>query len=430
MVFIKRGLLEELETHLPQKEISLIVGPRQVGKTTMMLMLKETLEQRGQRGEKTVFLNLDSELDRPFFSSQSSFIRKLKLELGKERGYVFIDEIQRKENAGLFLKGVYDTNLPYKLIASGSGSLELKEKIHESLVGRKRIFELNPVSFEEFVNFKTNYRYEGKHRDFFDIEKEKSQDLLEEYLNFGGYPRVILEEKLEEKRRIIDDIFRSYLEKDITFLLRVEKTEAFSSLIRILASQLGRLINYSALCTTLGIAIQTLKNYLWYGEKTFVIQRLPPYYRNVRKEIVKSPVIYFYDNGLRNYPLGLFGNLYNPEAFGHLFENFIFNILREKLRFSGAKLYFWRTKDGAEVDFVVDFAKKIIPMEVKYKRLPKIEISRSLRSFMEKYKPPHAIIVNLSLSETINIGRTNVTFLPYYKLFDTSTITNQPFSKL
>lgn len=421
MVFIKRGLLDELETHLLYKEISLIIGTRQVGKTTLMLMLKEMLEQRG---EKTLFLNLDSDLDLPFFSSQGSLIRKLELELGKEKGYVFIDEIQRKEDAGIFLKGIYDTNLPYKFIVSGSGSLELKEKIHESLIGRKRIFELTPVSFEEFVNFKTDYRYEGSLRDFFDIEKEKTQNLLEEYLNFGGYPRVILEERVEEKRRIIDEIFRSYLEKDITFLLRVEKTEAFSSLIRVIASQVGQLINYSELCNTLGIAIQTLKNYLWYGEKTFIIQRLPPYHRNVRKEIVKSPLIYFYDNGLRNYPLGLFGNVYNPEELGLLFENFIFNILREKLRFSGASIHFWRTKDGAEVDFVVDFVKKIIPIEVKYKRLTKIEISRSLRSFIERYGPSNAIVINLSLSTTTNIGHTTVVFLPYYKLLEISTITN------
>jgi Predicted ATPase (AAA+ superfamily) len=124
MPIIKRKVFEELKSHLTSKEISLIVGPRQVGKTTLMLLLKEHLENEGK---KTLFLNLDVEHDKQFFVSQSALIRKINLELGNERGYVFIDEIQRKENAGIFLKGIYDLNLPHKFIVSGSGSLELKQ---------------------------------------------------------------------------------------------------------------------------------------------------------------------------------------------------------------------------------------------------------------------------------------------------------------
>ena len=135
---IKRSLLIELEKHLQNKEISLITGPRQAGKTTLMLMLKSSLEEKK---EKTLLLNLDIEADRRFFNSQAELVRKIQLEIGNNKGYVFIDEMQRKENAGLFLKGLYDMNLPYKFIVSGSGSIELKEKIHESLTGRKRIFE-------------------------------------------------------------------------------------------------------------------------------------------------------------------------------------------------------------------------------------------------------------------------------------------------
>ena len=171
MDLIKRALFKELKAHLPKKEISLIIGPRQVGKTTLMLLLKDYLDKKGN---KTILLNLDFEADRYFFNSQNSLIKKIELELGRNKGYVFIDEIQRKENAGVFLKGIYDRNLPYKFIVSGSGSIELKEKIHESLAGRKRLFELNPVSLDEFVNFKTNYRYENKLKDFYNIEKDRT----------------------------------------------------------------------------------------------------------------------------------------------------------------------------------------------------------------------------------------------------------------
>ncbi len=148
-------LFQDLKSHLFKKEMSFIIGPRQAGKTFLMLLLKEYLEKKGGN---VIFLSLDFESDKQFFVSQNKLIKKIQLEIGKNKGYVFIDEIQRKENAGIFLKGIYDMNLPYKFIISGSGSLELKEKIYESLVSRKRIFELNVLSFEEFVNFKTNYK--------------------------------------------------------------------------------------------------------------------------------------------------------------------------------------------------------------------------------------------------------------------------------
>jgi len=414
MIYIRRKLLKELKNHLSQKEISLIVGPRQAGKTTLMLRLEEELKKRK---EKTAFLSLDNEIDKKFFSSQQALIKKIKLEIG-EKGYVFIDEIQRKEDAGLFLKGIYDMNLPYKLIVSGSGSLELKEKIHESLVGRKRIFELSPVSFEEFVNFKTDYRYEVKIEDFFEIEKEKTLDFLKEYLNFGGYPRIILEEEIKEKKKIIDEIFSSYLEKDISYLLKIKRIDIFSDLIKILSAQIGQLTNYSRISSELNISIQTLKNYLWYAQKTFIIKKLTPFSKNIRKEIVKSPIFYFYDLGLRNYAIGSFGNL---NDYGPIFENFIFDILREKIRFTGAIIHFWRSKDGAEVDFIVNLGKNIFPIEVKYRNFKKPEIERSLRSFIRRYHPKKAFIINLNLTKRLKIKETEIIFLSFSK-FITSNL--------
>jgi len=128
-----------------------------------MRLLEEELQSQG---ETTVFFNLDIERDRQFFVSQEDLLRKIELEAGKGKAYIFIDEIQRKENAGLFLKGIYDRETPYKLIVSGSGSLELKEKIHESLAGRKRIFRLSTLSFRELVNYRTDYRYEERLGEF------------------------------------------------------------------------------------------------------------------------------------------------------------------------------------------------------------------------------------------------------------------------
>ena len=410
---IHRKLFTELIKHLEAKEISLIVGPRQAGKTTIMMDLKEYLDKKG---EKTLFLNLDYEADKIFFNSQNGLIAKMDLELGRKKGFVFIDEIQRKENAGLFLKGLYDLNLPYKFIISGSGSIDLKEKIHESLAGRKRIFELSTVNFKEFADFKTEYKYSLKQDEFFAVEKERSLALLNEYLNFGGYPRVALEQERTEKIKIINEIFRSYVEKDIAYFLGVNRADAFSLLMRILASQTGQIIKYSKLAEESGVSVATLKNYLWYAEKTFSIKIITPYFKNKHKEITKSPSVYFYDLGMRNFSLGLFGNLTQPDQMGFVFQNFIANRLSEKIANSSKNLNFWRTLDKAEVDFVLNDNNSILPVEVKYSKLKNPEITRSLRNFIQEYSPAEAWVVNLSLEMEIEIGNTIVKFIPYYKI--------------
>jgi predicted AAA+ superfamily ATPase len=410
---IKRKLFSELIDHLPQKELSLIIGPRQAGKTTLMEMLKEYLDNRAER---TLFLNLDIEWDRPHFESQAALIKKIELEMGQKHGYVFIDEIQRKDDAGLFLKGLFDLKLMYKFIISGSGSLELKQKINESVVGRKRLFELSTLTFEEFINHLTEYRYENSLADFLAIETDRVLMLLSEYMQFGGYPRIVMADEQSEKLRLIDEIFRSILEKDIAYLLKLDKPDVFSALIKILAGQVGQLMNYSELSSTLNVSFSTIKKYLWYAQKIFLVELITPYARNVRKEISKSPVPYFWDLGLRNYSLGLFGHLESPAEKGYVFENLIFILLKQKLRFKAAKLNYWRTKDKAEVDFVIEAGKNIIPLEVKYRHLKQPKVPVALRHFIDKYQPKRAYIINLDLRKTLKINKTTLIFLPFHEL--------------
>ncbi len=415
---IKRKLYTELKKHLSKKEISIIVGPRQVGKTTIMTGLYNELKKNG---EKAVFLNLDFEPDKVFFESQQALLNKIKLEVG-DSGYVFIDEIQRKENAGLFLKGIYDLNLPYKFIVSGSGSLELKEKIREALTGRKRIFELHPVNFWEFVQYKTGYKYETKLPDFFEVEKERVDLLLNEYLSFGGYPRVVLEENLDEKLKVINEIFGSYIDKDIIGLLNIDRPDAFNLLIKILASQTGKLINYSTLASHIGISTITLKKYLFFAEKTFVIQSLMPFHRNSIKELTKSRTVYFYDLGLRNFANNTFNYITNLNDKGFLFQNLIKQFLEEQIKWKPYKLNFWRTSDKAEVDFVLSGSTSIIPVEVKYMQNKTLTVKRSLRSFINRYSPEKAFVINLNTGGEIKIDNTIVRFIPYYKLYSESII--------
>ena len=265
------------------------------------------------------------------------------------------------------------------------------------------MFECFPISFQEFVNFKTDYKYQSALPDFFALEEEKTLNYLVEYLNFGGYPRVILETELTEKKQVIDEIFKSYVAKDIAHLMNVEREDAFVMMLKMLASQAGQLMNYAKLSREIGISEITLKNYLYYAVNTFSLKQVSPFFRNKQKEILKAQMFYFNDLGLRNYTIGLMGNLDNPANLGFIFQNFVFKLLYEKYCTSNMQIKFWRTTDQAEVDFILEDGMKIVPMEVKYSRFSKPESTRSLRNFCEKYAPKEAIIVNLNLKTEIKI---------------------------
>lgn len=410
--YIRRRLLSSLTAHLDQPEITVLVGPRQSGKTTILKRLESELRAGGR---KTLWLNLDFEDDFRHVASQGALLQKIQLELGSGGGVVFIDEIQRRENAGLFLKGLYDQGLPWKFVVSGSGSIELKEKISESLVGRKRLFELSTVSFGEFADFRTGYRYTDRLRDYFRTEPSKTDQLFREYLMYGGYPRVVLADTHQEKLATINEIFRSYLEKDIVYLLRVEKSESFSNLVRFLASQSGKMVSYSELSATLGLSLATVKLYLWYLEKTYIIDKVTPWYTNIRKEITKAPVYYFRDIGLRNFAAGSFGALSDSEA-GFAFQNVIHAMLKERFSLADSTIHYWRTKDKAEVDFVLRSGDTVTPLEVKYRDMKKLDVRRSFLGFLTRYHPEFGYIVNRNYSDEALICQTRVRCLPYWEL--------------
>jgi hypothetical protein len=265
------------------------------------------------------------------------------------------------------------------------------------------------------LQYKTRYRYAAI-KEFCKTHSEEAQQLLMEYINFGGYPRVILADALRNKMDVINDIYSSYIEKDISYLLRIEKTESFKNLIRILASQSGRLLSFSELSSTLGISVQTVKNYIMYAEKTFILTLIPPFFTNVRKEITKSPVVYFNDIGLLNFISGKFGEINQVYENGFLFQNVIFLLLKNRYSEGNTSIHHWRTKDKAEVDFIIRKGLEIVPVEVKCSHCADVAIGRPLRSFIKKYKPEKALIVNLSTQAEKKINDTTVVWTPWYEL--------------
>jgi predicted AAA+ superfamily ATPase len=407
---IQRNLLPALKQHIEAPEMTLLVGPRQAGKTTLLQYLQQTLEAEGK---SCWFFNLDIDRDAQYFKSQETLVRHLSALTGEQYAIIFIDEIQRLTNAGLFLKGIYDRQLPYKFVLTGSGSLELKEKVAESMVGRKRNFFLSTVNISEWAAFTTDYRYKDRLPALLETDALLADRILSDYLTFGGYPRVLLLQTAFEKNAMLQEIYQGYIERDIRALLQLEKTNAFVTLLQLVANRAGQLINYQDLAKMTGLSTPTLKNYLWYAEKTFIISSVTPFFKNKDKEIIKSPQYYFWDIGLRNFLRGVYDD---PSDIGMRFQNLVFLLLEKKFRNSVARIHFWRTQTQAEVDFVVRQGTRLLPVEAKAGALKKPTISRSLRSFIKKYQPTECWVVNKELRTNLLVEETTVYFLPWYDL--------------
>ncbi len=390
----------------------MLIGPRQAGKTTLLQQLADELTKQEKR---TLFYNLDIPRDRAFFDDQEGLTSMLSAVTGGAPHFVFIDEIQRLPDAGLFLKGLFDRRLPHKLIVTGSGSLELKEKIAESLVGRKRSFYLYTVSPGEFARYRTKYTYGDRLADVFHSDQSLATRILTEYLRFGGYPAVVTESTLAEKLAVLDEIYQGYIERDIRALLQLEKTSAFVTLLRLIANRSGQTVNYSDLAKHTGLSTPTLKNYLWYAEKTFILHSVSPYFTNKKKEIVRAPMYYALDLGLRNFLRGIYDD---PADRGVRFQTLVFRLLEERFRPGVASLHFWQTKSRAEVDFVVNRGFDLLPVEVKAGTPKQPKLTRSYHSFLRKYQPREGWIVNAGLRAQQRVGKTLVRFMPWYDLLD------------
>jgi predicted AAA+ superfamily ATPase len=303
------------------------------------------------------------------------------------------------------LKGIYDLHLPLKLIVSGSSSLEIRSKVQEALTGRKKVFHLGPFDLEELSSAKSLLL---GHSDV-SGDKKYFNELFSEFLTYGGYPAVALARDREIKIQILSEIFRSYIEKDVKSFLHIENEYAFRNLVKILASQTGNLVNKHELSSSLGIHKNTLDNYLFYLEQTFLIDFIRPFFKNSRTELLKNPKAYFNDPGMRNFALGAFGEFdFRPDR-GCLFENFCYLCLKSKIE-DFATIHFWRTKAGAEVDFVVS-GKEVVPVEAKASSMREPKISRSLRSFIYSYRPARAFYLNMCIRENLVLDNTRISFI-------------------
>ncbi|MDP2909852.1 MAG: ATP-binding protein [bacterium] len=345
---IIRNLTLEIEKHLQEDEVILIAGARQAGKTTLLHQLEEAIKTRGNICH---FLNLE---DPEFLSllneSPKNLLKIFSFDLS-QKNFVLIDEIQYLKDPTNFLKYFYDEyGGKIKIIATGSSVFYLDRKFKDSLVGRKKIFNLFTLSFREFLKFKNEGTLsEGNFNNLSISEKEKIKLYYREYIIYGGYPKVALA-PVTEKEDVLKDIAYSYIKKDI-FEANIRQEDIFYKLFKILASQTGNLVNSSELASTLGVSRTAVEDYLYIMQKSFHIRLISPFYANLRKEITKMPKVYFLDLGLRNFLFKNFKPLEQREDNGQILENALFRQFLENYDFEEIK--FWRTAQKQEVDFVI-----------------------------------------------------------------------------
>lgn len=383
---IIRDLTIKIQKYLQEDELIILVGARQVGKTTILHQLKEMLKKQG---ETCYFLNLeDPDYLGLLNQSPKNLWQIFPFDLTKKT-YLLADEVQYLDNPTNFLKYLYDQYKgKLKIIASGSSAFYLDKKFKDSLAGRKRLFSVLTLSFPEFLRFKgEDGLASGNFSKLTLSEKEKVNFYYQEYLTFGGYPRVVLA-ATTEKEAVLEELAYSYIKKDV-YEAGVRHDEIFYRLLKILASQIGNLVNASELSATLGVSKTAIDNYLYVMQKSFHLALIKPFFRNLRKELTKMPKVYFLDLGLRNFLVRNFKPYLSREDQGALLENALFRQLLSK--HSIEEITFWRTVTGQEVDFIVRGG-----MALEVKKQPENFRPTQYKAFLKNYPQIKLSLVTLN----------------------------------
>ncbi len=366
MDIIKRKIQEEVEKQLFKGKIIIIYGARQVGKTTLV---KGLIKKYGD--ELSYYSGDDIDVREKLTDKTSTQLKDFL----KNKKFIVIDEAQRIKNIGLSLKLMADNNPGAQIIATGSSSFDLANKIAEPLTGRTFEFHLSPFSIEEL---KLIYN---------ELEIDR---LLENFIVYGCYPEVVLSGDDAGKR--IKSIAKSYAYKDILSYQGIKNPELLEKLLQALALQIGGEVSYNELSSLLGIDKATVANYIRILEQNFIIFKLTPFSRNLRNELKKMRKIYFYDNGVRNALINNLNPLNLRQDTGQLWENFI---ISERVKFNlnngfDKNIYFWRTRGRQEIDYLEEYGGKLRGFEVKWRK----DKFKKPNIFLEAYPGSKVELVN------------------------------------
>ena len=350
-------------------KIIILYGPRQVGKTTLI--------DKISAGYATKLLKINADEKKYIDILSSSDLSKLRL-LTDGYDCLFIDEAQRVPNIGINLKLLHDHMPDLRIIASGSSSFELANKIKEPLTGRTKTFHLYPVAYSELNTFINTFELTEK---------------LGESLVYGLYPEVVTMQNMHRKEAHLRELASSYLYKDVLELETIRHSDKLAKLLQLLAFQIGNQVSISEIARSLGLAQETTAHYIDLLEKSFVIFRLSGFSRNLRKEVTKMDKIYFYDLGIRNSVINNFSPIDQRNDTGQLFENFLITE-RIKTNYYHQKFiqtYFWRLNTGAEIDYIEDENSRLSGFEFKFN----YKVAKQPKSWADTYPGSTFETVNL-----------------------------------
>jgi uncharacterized protein len=347
-----RKIYKELEQHLSKKQVTVILGMRRVGKSTAVKYLLSKVKH-----ENKIYIDCEKIEFQALFNTPSydTIIHDLEF-MGinfKKKAVIALDEIQLVKNLPSFIKYVYDT-YAVKFIVTGSSSYYLKNQFTESLAGRKIIYEMYPLSFDEFIQFKghsievmSKYRFALYNTSWYN----KYKALYQEYILFGGFPEVVLQKKPKDKTELLWDIINSYIDMDVKLLSDYSLNKDLFNLLKMLTARVGSKIDFTKLSNVVGIERRKISDYLYLFSNTYIIYLVTPFTKNIDKEIIQQPKLYFADNGILH-TLG--GTNLNS---GQLFENAVAIQLRQI-----NDIAYYQKKNGQEIDII--FNQKI-PYEIK-----------------------------------------------------------------
>ncbi len=347
---IQRILLATLRASLMPGKVLVLYGPRQVGKTTLAHELLRIMAE-APNAPRAAFINADELRYREALASQD---RRILGDILADNQLLVIDEAQRVPNIGLNLKILVDSFPHATIIATGSASFDLANKISEPLIGRKLTLTLYPISYGELSAT---------------LGPFEARSQLERWLVWGGYPAIVTVEASALRERLLGELVGSYLYRDLLDMEGLRHPEALVDLLRLLAFQIGREVSLSELATSLGINRSTVARYLDLLEKVFVLFRVSGFSRNLRSEVTRNARYYFYDNGVRNALIQNFNPIALRDDVGQLWENWLVVERRKALAYAGlsANSYFWRTHARQELDYVEERGGLLRAFEFKWR---------------------------------------------------------------
>jgi len=370
---LDRYLEASIKSKLNSGKAIIVVGARQVGKTTLLKRILEKCDY--------LFLDGDDPTVRSLLSSPNT--EQIRTIIGDKK-IIFLDEAQRIPGIGITLKIITDQFQHVQLLVSGSSSFDLGNELNEPMTGRKWEFELFPISWEEYEN---------------SIGFVNSEQQLENRLLYGFYPDVINNQGNEKE--ILKNLVNSYLYRDILAFSDIRKPEVLEKLLQALALQMGSEVNYNELAQTIGVNKNTIQKYIDILEKGYIVFRLNSFSRNIRNEIKQNRKVYFHDNGIRNMIIGNFNPLELRVDKGAIWENFLISerMKQNNYKETFSKMYFWRTMQQQEIDFVEESAGEISAYEFKWK-------SKKMKfpeSFLNTYKAKGQCIDKGNFREFVEI---------------------------